>query len=603
MVPNDASEPHARSWPALLFVLAQAAAVMIPKRIDPSGTAAFFGAVFSGPVCLLLVAAWWTSFSRVRWAWKWPVIVTYCGAYGLLVVFGHESTGGGVSPVAAAMPAATTAGVIAFGLTYLRPTPMRVGWSSLAIAVTFGVFGLVEVDGFSGDFTRTYARWRWTPSAEEAYLDGLAADDVVVTVADDAVRISGAAWPGFRGPAGDGSVAGVTLATDWDADPPREVWRRPVGPAWSSFAYVDGRLFTQEQRGDEEAVVCWDAGTGREIWSHLDATRFTEAVGGVGPRATPTVAGGRVYAVGANGTVNCLDAATGSAVWSRDLVADSGTPVPIWGFASSPAVTESRVIVMAGGPKAEGEDLTSEQKRAPYDKSVIAYDRDTGEVAWTAAAGRKSYASPAVVTLAGRLQVLVVTDVGLDAFDPADGAVLWSHRLVDGVFGIRNIQPAVVSATDVVLPPSDSGVMRRLRVVETADGYDAEVVWEAKTFKPNFNDYVVADGHAYGFDVHIFASVDLSDGSRNWKRGRYGFGQVVLLDDAVQLLVTTENTGELVLLAADPGGHEELARIDTVSGKAWNHPIVVGRYVFVRSDEEAVCFELPLAETTRLATR
>lgn len=598
-VPDDGNEPHARSWPALLFVAVMAFGIYVPKRVESLLEYSFFGAVFGGPACLALVGLWWMFFSNVRWPWKWPVVLTLAAGGGLLYAFGHETVVAGFQPMAGVIPAVTAAGVLAFGLTYLRPTPARVVTSCVTIAVTFALFGSMAIDGFNGEFTSMEARWRWEPSPEEAYaakLDDAGDAGGLVTVSDDSVTISGPDWPRFRGPNGDSAVEGVTLATDWDADPPREIWRRPVGPGWSSFAYVGGRLFTQEQRGEEEAVVCWEAATGAEVWAHTDATRFTETIGGPGPRATPTVAEGRVYSVGANGAVNCLEAATGEAVWSRDLVDDTGTPVPTWGFAGSPAVTDSHVIILAGGPEPES-DETKEQKQTPHDKAVIAYDRGTGEIAWTAPAGRQTYSSPAVVTLAGRRQVVVVTSNGLDAYDPGTGEPLWSHLLADGIFGGRTIQPAVVSETDVILPPSDGGTMRRLRVVATDDGYDTEIVWETKKFKPNFNDYVVADGQAYGFDVNIFASFDLETGERNWKKGRYGFGQVLLLRDAGQLLVTSETSGELILLAADPEGHEELAKAEVVEGKTWNHPLLVGRHVFVRNGVEAVCLELPVAET------
>src|SRR5262249_7875394 len=139
-------------------------------------------------------------------------------------------------------------------------------------------------------------------------------------------------WPGFRGPNRDGSLRAVRIATDWDAAPPKQLWRRRVGPAWSSVVIVGGRLFTQEQLGEGEAVVCRDAATGRTLWSHKDAARHEGVQGGAGPRATPAFAGGRLFALGATGLLNCLDAATGDRQWFRDLTADARTQVPLWGF-------------------------------------------------------------------------------------------------------------------------------------------------------------------------------------------------------------------------------------------------------------------------------
>ncbi len=158
----------------------------------------------------------------------------------------------------------------------------------------------------------------------------------------------------MRGPTRDGVVTGITIATDWEKHPPRQIWKQRVGPAWSSFAIVGGRLYTQEQRGESEAVVCLDPDIGREIWAHEDAARFWDGQAGAGPRATPTFSDGKIYTLGATGILNCLDAATGAVAWSHDIVADSGAPLPMWGFASSPLVVDGVVIVYAGAAEKQG---------------------------------------------------------------------------------------------------------------------------------------------------------------------------------------------------------------------------------------------------------
>src|SRR5262249_23162044 len=154
------------------------------------------------------------------------------------------------------------------------------------------------------------------------------------------------------------------------------------------------RLFTQEQRGkNEEAVVCYQADTGAQLWVHKDEAEFDEAMAGPGPRATPTYHAGRIYAMGAKGRLNCLDAVTGKPIWSRDILADSGAKLPMWGFAASPLVTHGLVAVFTGGPNG----------------CVMAYDAKSGEPAWSAGDGEHTYCSPQLMRLHDVDQILITT--------------------------------------------------------------------------------------------------------------------------------------------------------------------------------------------------
>src|SRR5262249_2985345 len=184
------------------------------------------------------------------------------------------------------------------------------------------------------------------------------------------------------------------------AAPPKLRWRHRVGPAWSSVIVIGDRLYTQEQRGPQETVVCYDAATGKEIWVHEDAARFWEAVSGAGPRATPTFSDGRIYSLGGTGILNCLDAATGQRHWACDTAADAGAATPMWGFSSSPLILNGMVITFAGGSG---------------DRNLLGYRAETGALAWTAPVGHGSYSSPQLVNLSGTNQCLMLTDDGLHA--------------------------------------------------------------------------------------------------------------------------------------------------------------------------------------------
>ncbi|MCP3978099.1 MAG: PQQ-binding-like beta-propeller repeat protein, partial [bacterium] len=213
---------------------------------------------------------------------------------------------------------------------------------------------------------------------------------------------------GFRGPGRDSVIPGVRIEIDWSASAPIELWRRPIGPGWSSFAIHGNFVYTQEQRGEDELVTCYDANTGEPLWMHRDAARFFDSMGGAGPRATPTLSDGRVYAVGATGILNVLDATDGTLLWSRNVAADTESEVPIWGFSSSPLVLDDSVIVAAGG-------------------MLVAYDLSTGDPHWFGPDGGPSYSSPHRLTIDGVAQIVLLSDAGATSVAPADGALLWEH--------------------------------------------------------------------------------------------------------------------------------------------------------------------------------
>ena len=380
-------------------------------------------------------------------------------------------------------------------------------------------------------------------------------------------------WPGYRGPDRDDVVRGVRIKTDWVSSPPVELWRRPVGPGWSSFAVGGGLIYTQEQRGDDEIVACYSLITGKPVWMHRDSTRFWESNGGAGPRATPTLSNGRVYTLGATGILNALDARDGSVVWSRNAASDTGKEVPAWGFASSPLVVGDVVLVHVG--------------------VLAAYDRLTGDRRWVGPPRGGGYSSPHLLTIDGVAQILLMSGAGATSVAPADGTLLWDHAWP----GTPIVQPAQVADGGVLISTADgmggSGT-RRLAVAHGPQGWTVEERWTSKGLKPYFNDFVVQKGHAFGFDGSILSCIDLEDGTRKWKGGRYGNGQFVLLPDQDVLLVLSEE-GDLVLVRATPDQFTEVARVPALEGKTWNHPLLVGDVLLVRNGEEMAAFRLSLA--------
>jgi len=588
-----------RLWPGVAVVALQWLLWLVVPRLFPDASiVATLGGVAAG----LIVAAWWLFFSRAAWSERVGAIVLMVVAPFATSRVVHESIATGMMGfmlVAYAVPALSLALVVGAAVGRRMSDGVRRATIAGAILIACGAFTLLRTGGVAGSGAADL-HWRWTPTPEERLLSkakderlppqpapvvqpaaeppkAAPAPEAVpeqVRAASTAVPAPGPAeWPGFRGAERDGVVRGVRIETDWSRFPPAQLWRRPIGPGWSSFAVQGDRLYTQEQRGEDEIVSCYKLTTGEPLWRHRDAIRFWESNGGAGPRATPTLADGRVYAVGATGILNVLDAATGARVWWRNVAADTDTKVPIWGFAGSPLVVDDAVIVAVAG-------------------RLAAYEAATGKPRWVGPVHGGSYSSPHRLSVDGVVQVVMLSDAGATSVAPADGAVLWEHAWPGGAI----TQPARVSDSDILVSNigTTGGVgTRRIAVARGASGgWTAEERWTSAGLKPYFNDLVVHKGHAFGFDGSILACISLEDGKRTWKGGRYGNGQIVLLADQDLLLVLSED-GELALVGATPDQFRELARIPALEGKTWNHPIVVGDILLIRNGEEMVAFRLP----------
>lgn len=453
----------------------------------------------------------------------------------------------------------------------------RLVWLGVVVALGVGIRLATRVEGAISGLGLPRLVWRWTPTADQRLAKAVSDGQPAVTNRAGAAEAK-FRFPQFLGPNRDCQVIGVTLARDWSARPPKELWRRPVGLGWSGFVVADGLALTQEQREEDELVTASALRTGQPVWAHTNRTRFREWQGGDGPRATPTIVDERVYAFGATGMLDCLDLATGRRVWSVDVLVTNKLDNLTWGKSSSPLVADGRVIVTGGTLEV---------------RSLLAYDAATGRQIWTAGGDPASYASPVLVTLAGRPQILVNGTRTVAGHDPATGARLWEFAW--GSAGPpKGAQPVAVGDDRVFLSAGYGMGCLLIEVKTQPDGsLAAAEVWRAKTMKTQFNNVAVRDGHLYGLDDGFLACVELATGKRKWKDGRYGSGQSLLVGDLV--LVQAE-PGFVALAEAKPEGFSELGRIPALDSKTWNNPALAGPYLLVRNDHEAVCYELPPAE-------
>jgi outer membrane protein assembly factor BamB len=562
-----------RLWPGivaavLLLILRFLVPAIAPDVLIfgmPAGLLGLFGAM----ICVLAIAIWWLFFSKLPWAERLGAIALAIFMLFMTYRLVHESIRGGAMGYllfVLAIPILCLA-LVAWAAVSNRLShwPRR---ASLVIAILFvGVgFMLLRTGGVTASFDNDF-HWRWSKTPEERLL-AMAGDEPAAPALAPAPAITGIDWPGFRGPQRDGIVRGVQIKTDWSASPPVEIWRRPIGPGWSSFAVREGRIYTQEQRGGQEVVAAYDLATGKLVWKHSDAARFYESNGGPGPRATPTLSNGRVYTLGATGILNVLDEKTGAVVWSRNAVSDTGAKIPAWGISGSPLVLEDAVIVAASG-------------------TLASYDLATGQPRWVGPAGGVSYSSPQLVKISGVPQVMLLSATGAISVAPDDGTRLWEHAWA----GAPIVQPNIADNGDVLISVSDSSGTRRLAVAQGAGGWTTEERWTSEDLNPFFNDFVVNNGHAYGFNGSSLACIDLADGKGKWRGGSYGNGQLVLLADQ-DLLVVLSEKGDLALVKATPDQFTELARVPAIKGKTWNHPVVAGDILLVRNGEEMAAFRV-----------
>lgn len=536
----------------------------------------FIGRTLILLVLTLVVSGWWLFFSRTPWMVRLGLFV--------LVIIGGVVAGALCHPtvmpiycVLWSLPA-----ILTFGPIWLAATPylsgaFRYGGVAVLIAVCWGGGDLVRMEGMKGD-GRPDAYWRWTASSEDDFLADLATNETQPKATDEeaeTIVASEGDWAAFRGPTGNSQAAGLTIETDWDQHPPELIWQRNVGPAWTSILVIGDRIFTQEQRGEIENVTSYQADTGKPIWSYEVKGRFEEQLGGVGPRATPAFGAGKIYAMSPTGRLDCLNASTGDLVWSRDLATDYDAEVPVWGFSISPLFFEGQVFVFVGGKK---------------EHAFVALDAETGDTNWKSTVGKESYSSPALLTIDDTPMVVFIGDEKFAAFDPTTGDELWSYEPNSNLTR-PSMQPQLVDENKIVLAFSPFGI-QKLAIEHEGDAWSVEEVWETKSLKPDYSDFVIHDGFIYGFDPNIFVCVDLATGKRQWKKGRYGTGQVVLLPEQSIMLVITEQ-GELKIVECNSEKLNELASIQAIEGKTWNHFSIRGDYVFVRNAEEMACWRLP----------
>ena len=387
-----------------------------------------------------------------------------------------------------------------------------------------------------------------------------------------------ALWSGFRGPDRTGVYTERAINVDWSGDGLPLKWRQPCGGGYASFAIAQGMAFTIEQRRMEEVVSAYDLETGREVWTQAYDAWFQEAMGGDGPRATPTWHDGRLYSMGALGDLLCLETTTGEVVWRKQTMFAAGnmkiTQAVPWGVATSPLVVDTNIVVLPGGMPGA---------------SVVALSLETGDHVWGDFDDRQSYMSPMLVELAGRRQILVTSADRAMGIDAASKELLWEFPW-SVAYDVSASQPVVIGGDRVFLSAGYGVGCAMIGIEADEEGrFSVTELWRNKRLKNKFSSSVHHDGFIYGLDESILTCLDAETGERMWKDGRYGHGQLILADG---YLIVLSVDGELALVKAVPDRFEEVARFQAIEGKTWNHPAIAGGYLLVRNAQEMACFDI-----------
>jgi outer membrane protein assembly factor BamB len=449
------------------------------------------------------------------------------------------------------------------------------------VAMPFWV--LVEATGLRGD-TRVEFAWRKTLDPALAVTESRAIDSTGAVT-----------WPGYLGASRDGVLNEVTFDEDWVSHPPEKVWLQSCGSGWSSFAVTETTLFGQEQLSTGDCVTARDLATGEILWSTAEESEgFRSGLGGDGPRATPSLYSLKgedasrlvLFAVGPTGLLSCLDASNGAVIWKADLMQLFPGEELIHGVCGSPLVVDDMVVVAP--PTNTGPGL-------------VAFDLNSGELAWKCSSDwRASYASPALMTICNRPQIIFHAGPGVMGVQPADGTVLWQYEWTNE-WDNNATQPLQVEGhpNDLFVATGYKGGVARISIIEGDDGgLMATEVWSTrKTMKTKFCNLAQFGNVLVGLDNGILCGVDVKSGDRLWKKGRYGHGQ--MLKAGEHLLIVEEKGDVRILKPGSKGPNPVGDSIQALDRKTWSHPVLIGDRMILRNDQQVVCLRLPLVQPSQ----
>ena len=375
-------------------------------------------------------------------------------------------------------------------------------------------------------------------------------------------------WPQFRGPNRDGVSRETGLLKSWPAGGPKVLWKAPAGEGFSHVVVAGGRVFTLYGLGSQEVAVAMDAASGKQVWKTPIDGKYSSDMGN-GPRSTPTVDGGMVYALSANGKLVALNAANGKKAWERDLEDELDARIPGWGASTSPLVEGNLLLVDVGGSG---------------NKSIVAFDKKTGKTVWTSQSDKAGYSAPIAITVGGVRQVIFFTGTSVVSVAPATGKAFW--RVPWRTDWDVNAAAPIFVAPDKLFISSGYGVGAALYKLKP--NAPPEEIWKSRGMKNQFSSSVLHNGTIYGFDDTTFKAIDAATGKDLWRQRGLGHGSLILADGHLAVL---SERGKLVLVEATPAAYKEKGSVEILSGKCWTAPTLANGKLYVRNEEQLIALD------------
>lgn len=379
-------------------------------------------------------------------------------------------------------------------------------------------------------------------------------------------------WPQFRGPQRDGISEETGLLSRWPDGGPAVLWRKPLGKGYSGISAVGKKIYTAFADGEKEFAICLDAATGKEAWRAEIGETFRNSFGD-GPRSTPTVDRGLVYALSGAGQLHALKAEDGETVWTKDLVKEFGATPPRWGVSTSPLVEGDLLLVDAGGKDGN---------------SIVALNRKSGEKVWGFGDDKAGYSSALVVTVNKVRQVIYLTGTRLVSLSPKDGTLFFELPWATSY--------DVNAATPVFVPPDSLFVSTGYdvgaalyRIEASAGKAKATELWKGRQMKNKFSSSVYVEGQIYGFDEKMLTSIDAESGEMKWRERGFGHGSLFYAEG---MLIVLSDEGELALVEVDEEAYIERGRMTLFEGRSWTVPTLAGGRLFARDEAEIVALDV-----------